>query len=233
MIDPSAEELAGIALASARSARQFLGVTPRVAMLSFSTAGSAAHPKVDKVKKATELAAAQMKDGYVAGEFQFDAAVDPGVAQKKKVGGGEVAGKANVFIFPDLNAANIAYKAVNRLAGAAAIGPILQGFAKPVNDLVARRRCRGRRGHGRHHRAPGERVGAPPVAAPLDHPAHPEGMRQKSEDPGHQRRQFVPEMLALRHARGDGACQRAGGEDRRRQLLPAHEFGRGERQARL
>jgi phosphate acetyltransferase len=135
IIDPSTEELASIALASARSARQFLGVTPRVAMLSFSTAGSAAHPKVDKVKQATELAAAQIRDGYVAGEFQFDAAVDPGVAKKKKVGGGEVAGQANVFIFPDLNAANIAYKAVNRLAGAAAIGPILQGFAKPVNDL--------------------------------------------------------------------------------------------------
>ena len=134
-VDPDAEELAAIAVAGARSARQFLGVTPRVAMLSFSTAGSAAHPLVDKVKKATELAAAQMRDGYVEGELQFDAAIDPGVAEKKGVGGGEVAGRANVLIFPDLNAANIAYKAVNRLAGAAAIGPVLQGFARPVNDL--------------------------------------------------------------------------------------------------
>jgi phosphate acetyltransferase len=134
-IEPDAEELAGIALASARSARQFLGITPRVAMLSFSTAGSAAHAAVDKVKQATELAAAQMQDGFVEGELQFDAAIDPGVAEKKKVGGGEVAGQANVLIFPDLNSGNIAYKAVNRLAGAAAIGPVLQGFAQPVNDL--------------------------------------------------------------------------------------------------
>jgi phosphate acetyltransferase len=134
-IDPDAEELAGIALASADSARKFLGLTPRVAMLSFSTAGSASHPMVEKVLSATRLAAQRIRGGFVEGEMQFDAAVDPAVAAKKKVAGGEVGGKANVFVFPDLDAANCCYKAVNRLAGAAAIGPILQGFAKPVNDL--------------------------------------------------------------------------------------------------
>ena len=134
-VDPDAGELAAIALAGAQSARRFLGVTPRVAMLSFSTAGSASHPMVQKVKEATALAAGRIEDGWVEGELQFDAAIDPGVAEKKKVGGGEVAGRANVLIFPDLDAANIAYKAVNRLAGAAAVGPVLQGFARPVNDL--------------------------------------------------------------------------------------------------
>ena len=127
--------LAGIAVASAASARRFLGVTPRVAMLSFSTAGSASHAEVDKVKRATRLAAERITDGYVDGEMQFDTAVDPGVAAKKGMGKSEVAGKANVLIFPDLNSGNTCYKAVNRLAGAPAIGPILQGFAKPVNDL--------------------------------------------------------------------------------------------------
>ena len=135
MVDPTAEELAGIALASARSAREFLDVTPRVAMLSFSTAGSATHRLVDKVKEATRLAAARIEDGFVEGELQLDAAIDPDVAEKKKVSGGEVAGRANVLVFPDLNAANCTYKAVNRLAGAAAVGPVLQGFARPVNDL--------------------------------------------------------------------------------------------------
>ena len=134
-IEPTVEQLAGIAVASARSARRFLGVVPRVAMLSFSTAGSAAHAAVDRVKEATKLAKARIEDGYVEGELQFDAAVNPDVAVKKGVGGGEVAGKANVFIFPDLNAGNICYKSVREMGGVQAIGPILQGFARPVCDL--------------------------------------------------------------------------------------------------
>jgi phosphate acetyltransferase len=135
IIDPTAEQLAGVAVASAESARRFLGVTPRVAMLSFSTAGSASHPAVDKVKEATRLAAERIKDGYVDGELQLDAAINPEVAAKKGVGNSEVAGKANVLIFPDLNAGNICYKALAQFAGARAIGPVLQGFARPVNDL--------------------------------------------------------------------------------------------------
>jgi phosphate acetyltransferase len=135
VVSPTAEQLAGIAIASAASCRRFLGATPRVAMLSFSTAGSASHADVDKVKQATAIAATRIKDGYVQGELQLDAALNPATAQRKKVGGGEVAGQANVLIFPDLDAGNICYKAVQELAGAQAIGPILQGFAKPVCDL--------------------------------------------------------------------------------------------------
>jgi phosphate acetyltransferase len=134
-IEPSAEVLAGIAIATADTARKLLGIVPRVAMLSFSTRGSAAHARVDVVRRATELAAQTMKDGFVEGEFQFDAAVVPEVAGRKVKGASEVAGRANVLIFPDLNAGNIAYKAVQYLAGARAIGPILQGFTKPVSDL--------------------------------------------------------------------------------------------------
>jgi len=135
VVEPSAEQLADIALASAGSARMFLGLTPRVAMLSFSTAGSASHARVEKVRQATRLAAARITDGYVEGEMQFDAAVDPEVAAKKGVEGGQVAGRANVFVFPDLDSGNCCYKAVRCLAGAQAIGPILQGFARPVSDL--------------------------------------------------------------------------------------------------
>ena len=134
-IDPTAEGLAEIAVASAVNARRLLGLVPRVAMLSFSTAGSAAHESVSKVKKAAELAAARLPEGFVEGEMQFDAAVSPAVARHKIKGESNVAGRANVLIFPDLNSGNIAYKAVQYLAGAEALGPILQGFARPVNDL--------------------------------------------------------------------------------------------------
>ena len=134
-VDPTAEELAGIALASAESARRFLGVTPRVAMLSFSTAGSAGHALVDKIRAAARLAAERIRDGYVEGELQFDAALNAEVAALKGVAGGQVSGRANVLVFPDLNAGNICYKAVRQLCGALAVGPVLQGFARPVNDL--------------------------------------------------------------------------------------------------
>ena len=134
-IDPTASELAGIALASARTARQLLGLLPRVAMLSFSTAGSASHASVDKVRMAASEAAQKIQDGFVEGELQLDAALIPSVARRKLSGESNVAGRANVLIFPDLNAGNIAYKAVQYLAGAEALGPILQGYARPVNDL--------------------------------------------------------------------------------------------------
>ncbi|MFP4028343.1 MAG: phosphate acyltransferase [Candidatus Brocadiia bacterium] len=134
-VDPDPGELAEIAVASARTARSFLTTTPRVAMLSFSTDGSAAHEVVDRIQEATRLAKQKLEDGFVEGELQFDAAVNPDVAEKKGVGGGKVAGKANVIIFPDLNAGNICYKAVREFCGVQAIGPVLQGFALPVNDL--------------------------------------------------------------------------------------------------
>lgn len=134
-IEPNPEQLAWIALAAAQSARRLLGVLPRVAMLSFSTHGSAGHAKVDLVRQAAELAGERIADGFVEGELQLDAALVPEVAAAKMKKKSEVAGRANVLVFPDLNAGNIAYKAVQYLAGARAIGPILQGFARPVNDL--------------------------------------------------------------------------------------------------
>ena len=134
-IDPTPRELAEMALLSAGQARRLLNVVPRVAMLSFSTAGSASHAMVDKVKEAVNIAREIVEDGFVEGEMQADAALVPAVAAKKVGEKSEVAGRANVLIFPDLNAGNIAYKITQYLGGARAVGPMLQGFARPVNDL--------------------------------------------------------------------------------------------------
>jgi phosphate acetyltransferase len=132
--NPTAEQLASIAISTAESAKGLAKIEPRVAMLSFSSMGSAKHELVDKVKKATELAKEQRKDLMIDGELQLDAAIVSKVAAQKAPNS-EVAGKANVLVFPDLQAGNIGYKLVQRFAKAEAIGPICQGFAKPINDL--------------------------------------------------------------------------------------------------
>ncbi|MBE5731534.1 MAG: phosphate acetyltransferase [Clostridiales bacterium] len=133
-INPDAQQLADIAIASAQSAASIAGIDPKVAMLSFSTKGSAKHEYVDKVVEATKIVKELAPDLKVDGELQFDAAVVSSVASLKAPGS-DIAGHANVMIFPDIQAGNIGYKLVQRLAGAEAVGPICQGFNMPVNDL--------------------------------------------------------------------------------------------------
>lgn len=132
--DPTVQELAEIAVESAKTAKNIAGIDPKVAMLSFSTKGSAKHEKVDKVVEATELAKKMNPALKIDGELQADAAIIEAIG-KKKAPGSEIAGNANVLVFPSLESGNISYKLVQRLAGAEAIGPILQGLAAPINDL--------------------------------------------------------------------------------------------------
>ncbi len=132
--DPTAEELAQIAVCTGHTTRAIAGFEPRIAMLSFSTKGSAKHPMVDKVVEATRLARQMDPTLAIDGELQADAAIIPGIGVKKAPGS-KIAGRANVLVFPSLEVGNIAYKLVQRMAKAEAIGPVLQGMAAPINDL--------------------------------------------------------------------------------------------------
>jgi len=132
--EPNAEQLADVAIASAATGKALVGFEPKVAMLSFSTKGSAKHPLVDKVTEATKIAKEKKPELLIDGELQADAALIPSIGERKAPNS-KIAGKANVLIFPDLNSGNIAYKLIERLAKAEAIGPVSQGMRKPVNDL--------------------------------------------------------------------------------------------------
>lgn len=132
-IEPNSHDLVDIAIDTAETAKKF-GITPRIAMLSFSTKGSANHPVIDKVKEAVKMIKDKRPDLIVDGELQVDAALVPRIA-KRKCPNSPIQGNANILIFPNLEAANIAYKLVERLANAQAIGPLLQGLKKPINDL--------------------------------------------------------------------------------------------------
>ena len=134
VVNPTAQQLAEIAISSASSAANFIDQPAQLALLSFSTDGSAKHEMVDKVRQATQLVRAAIPDTPVDGEIQLDAAIDPEISAKK-FKNSQTRGQANVLIFPDLNAANIGYKIAQRFGGAKAIGPILQGLNKPANDL--------------------------------------------------------------------------------------------------